>query len=332
MLKKISSGPFITFYVVFAYVIVFALWWAYLLYAKNETAYFEKIQLNAINFHKSNPSRDYTSTDEYVKIHSKYFRQKIMIVAEGSAFLVLLVFGLWRVRKVFLHEMYLADQQRNFLLSITHELRSPLASIKISMQTLSKRKLEAEQTEKLIANSLTDLDRLEALVDNILFAAKIERNEHGFVNDEIDISEITIHAVQQFSQNKKSITIRPMVRPNVYFYTDAIGFTSVVNNLLENAIKYSEPQTEIVVTLEDTTAHVILSVADHGIGIPADERQKIFEKFYRIGHENTRKTKGTGLGLYIIKRFVEIYNGKISIENNQPSGSIFELSFPKPKG
>ncbi len=324
-----SSGPFKTFYVVFAYIVVFALWWAYLLYAKNETAYTEKVQLNEINFHKIYPRQDYTTSDEYLKMHSKYFRQKVMILGEGVVFLVLLIFGLLRVRKVFLHEMQLAEQQSNFLLSITHELKSPLSTIKLSLQTMAKRKLEAEQTEKLIANSLSDLTRLEALVDNILFAAKIERDQHGFADDEINISESTLNALQRFGQNKKSIKITPVISPEIYLYADPIGFTSVINNLIENSIKYSEPETEIIVTLTADEKKVILKVADNGIGIPVSEHEKVFEKFYRIGSENTRKTKGTGLGLYIVKRFVEIYKGEITVEKNQPAGTVFVLVLPK---
>src|SRR5581483_1798570 len=99
-------------------------WWAYLLYAKNEAAYKEKVELNEINFKRSSPHEDYSNTDDYLKIHSKYARQKFMIMGEGLVFVALLVFGFFRVRQVFAKEMELADQQRNFLLSITHELKS----------------------------------------------------------------------------------------------------------------------------------------------------------------------------------------------------------------
>src|ERR1035437_2619815 len=127
MLKNFfSSDPFKTFYVVFAYILAFAFWWTYLLYEKNETAYKEKIELNQISYRRLNNNGEYTSTQEFRQVQSKYFRQKFMIMGEGSVFILMLLFGLMRVRKVFLSEMELADQQRNFLLSITHELKSPL--------------------------------------------------------------------------------------------------------------------------------------------------------------------------------------------------------------
>ena len=330
MLKKIfSPDPFKTFYLVFAYILAFSVWWAYLLYDKNETAYKEKVALNQITFWQIHPGDDYTASPDYKVITAKYQRQKLMIETEGSAFILLLLLGLLLVRRVFKREMQLVRQQHNFLLSVTHELKSPLATVKLSLQTMAMRKLEPEKEGKLIANSLVDIDRLEGLVDNILFAAKVERDEPGFSNDEINLSEITHLVVERFAHNKKSITIQEQIKPNVYMHADPIGFTSVVMNLVENAIKYSEASTSVVVSLSDDNSNVILSVADQGIGIADPEKERVFAKFYRVGNEDTRKTKGTGLGLYIVKRIVEIYNGQISISDNKPVGSVFKIILPK---
>ena len=328
-----SADPFKTFYFVFAYILAFALWWAYLLYAKNETAYKEKIELNQISFQRlfqnQKGNADYTITPEFHQLHSKYLRQKFMIVGEGGVFILLLLFGLMRVRKVFSREMELADQQRNFLLSITHELKSPLSTVKLSLQTMAKHKLDAEKANKLITNSLVDLDRLESLVDNILFAAKIERDEPGFSDEEINVSEIVQMSVERFANNKKAIVILQNIKPDVYLNADAIGFTSVITNLVENAVKYSGEETTVVIDLKEDEQAVFLTVSDNGIGIADAEKKKVFEKFYRVGNENTRNTRGTGLGLYIVHRFVEIYKGGISIADNSPGGSIFKLTLSK---
>ncbi len=329
--KFFSTGPFKTFYLVFAYILAFSIWWAYLLYAKNETAFSEKIELDKLTFEKTNSGADYLTSEEYRDIASKYNRQKFMILSEGGVFILLLLIGLLRVRKVFLREMELAAQQRNFLLSITHELKSPLSTIKLSLQTITKRKLDAEQSEKLITNSLSDFDRLEALVDNILFAAKIEREEPGLSNDEVNVSEIVQSVTNKLSQNKKGIKVTGQINPEVYLNADALGFTSVVINLIENAIKYSGETSAINVALREDADNVYLIVSDTGIGISDEDKKRIFEKFYRVGNEDTRKTKGTGLGLYIVNRFVEIYGGEITVTDNSPCGSIFSLRFPKLK-
>ncbi len=326
---KSKPNPFTTLYVVFGYIIVFSIWWGYLLYQKNETAYQETIDLNDISYMIMHPGMDYHDTPEFEKIHKKYVRQKIMIITEGSVFMALLVFGLLRVHRVFTKEMELAEQQRNFLLSITHELKSPLSTIKISLQTLLKRKLDQEKTDKLLNNSLSDLDRLESLVDNILFAAKIERDEPGFSTEEINASDIVRLIVDRFSANKKGIHLHGHIEEEVYAQLDALGFTSVVINLIENAIKYSEENTNVHVTLKKDGTNIVLKIADEGIGIAAADRWKIFEKFYRVGSEDTRRTKGTGLGLYIVKRFIEIYKGDIDVKPNEPKGTIFSISLPQ---
>lgn len=325
-----TTDPFKVFYLVFAYVMIFSIWWGYLLYAKNETAFTEKIELNEVRFKQTNPHEKYVLTDEYALLHSKYQRQKLMIFLEGSVFLALMLVGFVLVRRVFKKELELANQQRNFLHSITHELKSPLSTIKISLQTMLKRKLEQEQSEKLINNSLVDLDRLENLVDNILFAAKIEQSQHGFAEDDINLSELTQHLVERFSTNKKGIKVSAQIQPDIYLHIDSMGYVSAVNNLVENAIKYSDEQTAINVSLKTNNQYVELSVADNGIGIPDDEKRKVFDKFYRIGNEDTRKTKGTGLGLFIVKRFVEIYKGTITVTDNKPVGSVFTLHLPMP--
>jgi signal transduction histidine kinase len=305
------------------------MWWGYLLFSKNTDAFIEKVELDKINFMASGSIMKYEETSSYLALLTKYQKQRRMILGEGLTFLILQIIGLLQVRRVFAKEIQLAAQQRNFLHSITHELKSPLSGVKLSLQTLIKRTLDPEQKSKLINNALSDVERLESLVDNILFAAKIERDTHGFSNEEINISDLLHHISDKFNNNKKEIKITTSIKDGVYYHTDMVGFTSVVINLIENAIKYSEPQTKIEVSLDDTDASIILKVKDQGYGIPDNEKKNVFQKFYRVGSEDTRKTKGTGLGLFIVGRFVEIYKGKIYLMDNQPHGSVFVLTLPK---
>jgi two-component system, OmpR family, phosphate regulon sensor histidine kinase PhoR len=271
----------------------------------------------------------YTDTGEYHTLYDKYKRQRLMILTEGLVFMLLQIGGLWQVRRVFGREIELAQQQQNFLHSITHELKSPLSSVKLTLQTILKRNLELPQRDKLLNNAISDTVRLESLVDNILFAAKIEKDTHGFANEELNLSDLTIAAAEKFTTNNKQIILKTTVQDNLYYHIDQMGFISVIINLIENAIKYSEPQTEIHLSLVDVDRHVVLTVSDQGHGIANDDKVRVFDKFYRIGSEETRRTKGTGLGLYIVKRFVEIYQGSIDLADNTPKGSIFTLRFPR---
>ena len=329
MLRLFGKNPFLLFYLVFGYIIVFSLWWGYLLVAKNETAFSERMELDRISYETKQKSILYLDSEGYLKLASKYKRQRVMILTEGIVFLVLQILGLWQVRRIFAREMELAAQQRNFLHSITHELKSPLSSVKITFQTLMKRVLEPEQKDKILNNAMSDVIRLESLVDNILFAAKIERDTHGFSNEELNLSEIVQTVAQKFMVNKRDIKVHTAISEGIYYSTDLLGFTSVVMNLMENAIKYSPEGTSVSILLAETVDKVTIEVRDQGYGIADDEKEKVFDKFYRIGSEDTRKTKGTGLGLFIVKRFVEIYKGKIIVKNNQPMGSIFTLDLPK---
>ncbi|MBS1683779.1 MAG: HAMP domain-containing histidine kinase [Bacteroidetes bacterium] len=328
MFKFFGRNPFVLFYIVSGYILVFTLWWGYLLASKNEQAFTEKVELNRVAYEAQGNKMKYEDTDSYLKLYSKYERQKVMIVGEGAFFLILQVLGLLQVRSIFSKEIALAAQQRNFLHSITHELKSPLSSVKLSLETMLKRQLTPEQQGKLINNALGDVVRLEGLVDNILFAAKIERDTHGFANEEVNLSDIVELVAAKFRENKNRVSIRADVEEGIYYHTDQIGFTSVIINLIENAIKYSRPDTNVVVALRQADKSILLEVKDEGYGIPDAEKKKVFEKFYRIGSEDTRKTKGTGLGLFIVKRFVEIYKGKIELSDNTGGGSIFRLSFP----
>ena len=115
----------------------------------------------------------------------------------------------------------------------------------------------------------------------------------------------------------------------LYINADVSGMISIVTNLLENASKYSEVGSEIKIDLAEENNSIVLSVSDAGEGIPDEEKENIFMKFYRIGNENTRKKKGTGLGLFIVKNLVLLHNGAIEVKNNSPKGTIFALQFPK---
>ncbi len=223
------------------------------------------------------------------------------------------------------------QQQKNFLLSITHELRSPIASSKVAMQTLLKhRDLPKDKIEALLYNSISDMDRLHTLVDNLLLAAKIEDHTFRIGNDVCDLSEIVTDVVQKIKETAGTTRDFSLaVQNEIMVIGDRTGLTSVITNLVENAVKYSAEQSAISIFLNEEGEKVVFRIADHGLGISDKEKKKIFEKFYRVGQEETRNTKGTGLGLYIVEKILALHNGKVSVKNNLPSGSVFEVELSK---
>jgi signal transduction histidine kinase len=253
-----------------------------------------------------------------------------MIMGEGSIFIFVFFVGAYWLHKSIMRERKLQEQKRNFLLSVTHELKSPLASIKILLQTIQKRDLTKEQTLDFIGKSLMDIERLDDMVENMLLASKIDNQSYTFPKAKFNLSVLVDSIVNRLQLSKcesNQQIIDAEIEPKVEITGDKFALTSVVTNLIENAIKYSGPCETVGVKLFLKDGRVFLQVADHGIGIADQEKNRIFDKFYRVGSEDTRNTKGTGLGLYIVKEVLDKHQASIKVKDNRPTGSIFEVIF-----
>jgi two-component system, OmpR family, phosphate regulon sensor histidine kinase PhoR len=244
-------------------------------------------------------------------------------------FISLMSFGAYKLHRAINRDKKINDQKRNFLLSVTHELKSPLASIKLYLQTIQKRELDRETQQSFIGKSILDIERLDDLVENMLLASKIENNSYSFPKEEINLSELVERIVSRLQIHVCSKdALITKIDPQVYITGDQFALSSVVTNLIENAVKYSPDCVPIHVSLQrKSNGKVCFSVADLGLGIPDEEKPKIFNKFYRVGSENTRKTKGTGLGLFIVKQVLDHHQAQIKVKNNTPRGTVFEVSF-----
>lgn len=251
-----------------------------------------------------------------------------MIVGEGIVFLFLLLMGAYYLHKALGKEKAMHQQQKNFLLSVTHELKSPLASIKLYLQTILKRDLDKEKQRSFIESSLDDIERLDDLVENMLLATKIENRSYSFPKEMFSLSEL----VQSlYERNKKIIQdkrkFNARIAENIQYDGDRFALGSLVNNLVENAVKYSPLHSEVSISLEKINSKIILRVSDQGEGIAEQDKPKIFQKFYRACDENVRKTKGTGLGLFIVKQVADNHNADVLVKDNKPNGTIFEVIF-----
>lgn len=251
-----------------------------------------------------------------------------MILGEGSMFVVILVVGAIYFHRLLKKEKEMQRQQRNFLLSVTHELKSPLASIKLYLQTILKRDLEKEKREKFIQSSIDDIGRLDDLVENMLLASKIENRSYSFPKATFDFSSLVENMIDRLVINvQDKRTILRDISPGIEILGDRFSLGSMINNLLENAVKYSNEGTSIFISLKKENEKIVFKVSDEGCGIPPEDENKIFDKFYRSGNEMTRKTKGTGLGLFIVNQVVTNHNASINISKNLPQGTCFEITF-----
>lgn len=252
-----------------------------------------------------------------------------MVMGEGSVFLFLLGVGAYFIHASIKKEDKLHEQQQNFLLSVTHELKSPLAAIKLSLQTIVKRDLEKQMQLSLLNNSLKDIERLDDLVENMLLATKIESRTYSFPKEEFNFSELVVKITDRLQVHScaNEQLINSNIQPDIKVVGDRFALSSVVTNLVENAVKYSGPCAEVAVELCQIDGKPVLTVSDKGHGIPDDEKMLIFDKFYRVGDENVRKSKGTGLGLFIVKEVLQNHDADISVKDNVPQGAIFEVTF-----
>ncbi|OOQ60281.1 sensor histidine kinase [Mucilaginibacter pedocola] len=265
----------------------------------------------------------------YMLVHLQP-RRFAMIMGEGSMFVLVFAVGAYYMHTSMKKERKLIEQKRNFLLSVTHELKSPLASIKILLQTIQKRDLSKAQILDFIDKSLLDVERLDDMVENMLLAAKIENSSYTFPKAQFNLSALVDSIVNRLQITKCDCNqqiINAEIEPKIEITGDKFALTSVVTNLVENAVKYSKPCTAVEVKLFSKNDRIFLQVADHGIGISDSEKTRIFDKFYRVGSEDTRNTKGTGLGLYIVKEVLDKHQASIRVKDNRPSGSVFEVVF-----
>jgi signal transduction histidine kinase len=270
------------------------------------------------------------STDDLVvaqeQLNAKLHKRWLMIAGEGTVFALILGLGIYRTRNTFKKEFELSKQQKNFMLSITHELKSPIASARLQIETLLKRQLPQEKQEFVLNQALQETERLDALVEKILLANRIESSAYLIQKEHLNLSELCQKIIDNLKVSLlKNNIINTQIKKDIKVYGDEMAFTSIITNLLDNASKYSNQQSTIELILYKNNDIVTLSVKDEGIGItPADEAI-VFNKFYRAGNEETRNTKGTGLGLYIVKNLVKMHQGTIKITSNKPKGTIFTM-------
>jgi K+-sensing histidine kinase KdpD len=320
---KARSRSILILGILFGYILLQFLWWEVLLVKQTGQIIDLKQKISELSI-----TNESTLINEIALLHQKKTMQVMMIVGEGTVFLLLLLFGIYKIKQSQDKETELNNQQKNFFLSITHELKTPIAATKLQLQTLQKQKLSEQIQQELIVSALIETERLNALIDNVLLASRLDAGEFIFTLIQKNISELVLKTVNRYYKREiNSGELQVKVTNNIFGEIDETTFPSIITNLIDNAIKYSPDQKEIVIELSIKNNKPILIVGDAGCGISADDKEKIFAKFFRAGNEETRRAKGTGLGLYIVNYIVNNHNAKIKVKNNQPKGTVFEIQF-----
>ncbi|MBX7201435.1 MAG: HAMP domain-containing histidine kinase [Bacteroidia bacterium] len=305
------------FYGLVFYVFLQFAWWSYLLYDLNNQVILLNEQLELSRGEET----DYESTLRILN------QKHLMVWGEGIVFLSLLVLGVIQTRKSFKRETQLALQQNNFILSVTHELKTPLSSLKLFLQTIKRRDLSREQIIPLTEKALVESNRLDHLIENILLVNQMESPAFSLNIENVMLSDFLENLSGNFKAGllPEDVEFELNIRNNLCVVADKQALYSVLMNLLENAVKYASGGKWIGVQAKMEAGEIVIIVADRGAGIPDKEKQNVFKHFYRLGNEETRLAKGTGLGLYICRTLIQAMGGHISIKNNLPGGAVFEV-------
>ena len=253
------------------------------------------------------------------------------VLAVGVALLVTVLAGVIVYFALSVKAIALSQRQSNFIDSVTHELKSPLASLKLYLQTLTRRSVPVERQEEFHRFMLQDVERLDGLIDHLLDAART-LNRRPAATDTVTtiaplLEQVRSMVLQRHAVKEESVRIE--CDPELKVRGREADIEIVFRNLLDNAVKYSlpEPRVEVTVAVERST--VIVRVADNGPGIPLTQRHAVFRRFVRLGNELERSTPGTGLGLFLVRSLVKQLRGKVTAKGRLAGqGSVFEVELP----
>lgn len=249
-----------------------------------------------------------------------------------GSFFFLLVFGglVWLCVKLVL-EMRLSQTQRAFLDAVTHELKTPLASFRLGLETLDRHELEPSKRNEFLTRMSEDLDRLEYTVTQVLAAARAEeirpkREGWGFVDLQTVLGENVRELIERHRLPEDSVRVEQTRRLRVRGDEAELGV--VFRNLLENAVKYSEDPVRIRVGIEEVgDGRVRVEISDQGVGIPKQELGRIFNRFYRAGRDVQRQVSGLGLGLFVVRALLRKHGGRIvALSEGSGRGSRFVVT------
>lgn len=315
-IKKLRS-IFIIYWILLAYIVAALIWWFIALNRQNEQMANYKIQ--------ELKTEEPAYKERLAKIEDAEKRKTAQYIGEGITFFLLIAAGAVFVFRAARRQLNFSLQQQNFMMALTHELKTPIAITKLNLETLQKRKLEEQQQQRLIQTTLQEANRLNSLCNNMLLSSQIEASGFKISEEEINFSELAGNCVHDFTVRYPDKKLVAAIQPDIFTNCDQLLLQMAVNNLVDNAIKYSPKEATITVELTQQKNNIYLLVKDEGKGIAAEEKKKVFDKFYRVGNTATKGAKGTGLGLYLTKKIVQQHNGNISVTDNVPSGCIFTI-------
>jgi signal transduction histidine kinase len=261
--------------------------------------------------------------------------REVVPLVLGIIFFGLIIAGLIVYTVFLVREIHKNEQQDSFLNAVTHELKTPIASIRLYLETLESRELSDEQRRDFYRIMLEDTDRLTGTVEQILKAGEARHGSHKKNWQEVDFSAIVVETVEltRLRHNLPPEALRFGSEPHeeLLLKGNPQELRTAVFNLVENAVKYSGDKKNVVVdVLTPDIDTILLQVRDQGVGIPRSELKRIFKRFYRVTNSASGRVKGTGLGLFIVRSIAQRHGGDVFAESEGTDrGSTFTLRLPR---
>jgi signal transduction histidine kinase len=266
------------------------------------------------------------------EVAQRFMRTNFLILG-GLTFL--LVGGLGLTYRNVSKEMALAKLKSDFVSNVSHELRTPLSLIRLYAETLEMgRMVSPDKYQEYYQIIRKESERLTALINNILDFSRIEAGRKEYDFRETDVSELVRNTLESYKYQieQQGFAFEEKIEPVPPMRVDREALARSLVNLVNNALKYSQDRKFIGVNLYRKNGSVKLEVVDHGIGIPSQEQDRIFEKFYRVGDPLVHNTKGSGLGLSLVRHIVKAHGGDVSVDSTPGEGSTFTITLPVEQG
>lgn len=317
--KKALALATIVYWILLAYIIAALVWWFIAL--KQQNAQMRNFKLLELK------QEDPHFLSKAAEINNQEKRKITQYALEGITFLLLILVGALFVYRSVRKQLKVNQQQQNFMMAVTHELKTPIAVAKLNLETMQKHRLEETKQQRLIQSTLEETERLNALANNILISSQLEGGNYKLSREELNFSSLATDSIKEYQKRFPDRKIITDIQPEIEIDGDALLLQILISNLIDNALKYSPKNSTVWVSLSQNEKNIFLTAKDEGPGIPDREKERIFDRFYRIGNEQVRKAKGTGLGLYLCEIIASDHRADITVTNNTPAGSIFTVHF-----
>ena len=267
---------------------------------------------------------------ERYSVHIPY-TGSVSILVIGLSLLVLAIIGMSLLFRHLNIQFKRTRMYDNFIANVTHELKTPLSSIKLYLDTIFKRDLQKDQLKKFASRMQDETSRLNELINKILDVAKIDQKEKEYNCEVKEVNSSFQKIFENLKEQYAQIDLETKIDDqDGKIIIDEKAFLSLFKNLIDNSIKYSKKEPEIRIKLSNQKKSIVISYTDNGIGIPAQDEKKIFQKFYRSERNDFGKVRGSGLGLYIVRETVRAHRGKIkATSQGRDQGTIFKIDLPK---